>query len=206
MNGLIVNKFNKSGLLATLLAVFALSLASGIAYAKDGERSGKSGRNGQVMWVNHFDLQSGDTNILTTRPSDNSAPGNLTGLVVEAALAPVPTVPPATPAPAPVGPSFLQTALNLPNDFKVTGIRVCYESSSPASFINQIGLTQVLGSVDSALTPTVLAAPTANPVCVESKASRSGFKAKNGAIVITLGVTLASADHITIRELGVLGK
>jgi hypothetical protein len=221
MNSTILNKSIKAASKLLLLGVFGLSLASmtGIAYAdKGGEHSNggdhrDGGRNGKVLWVNHFDLQSADTNILTTGPNDTSVSGNLTGLVVQAApvpTPPAPTTPPTPPVTAPVGPSSLVMALDLPNDTKVTGVKVCYDGTS-ASYIDKIALAQVQGSADMSLTTMPLTAPPAD-LCVVSKFKGTGFKTKNGAIVVTLGVHMApptptaTPDPIIIREIGVLVK
>jgi hypothetical protein len=198
MKSKFLNKYLKLGIKTCALVVFGLSLASisAVSYAdKGGEHSKNDGKNGQIMWLNHFGLQSGDTAILTTT-SNSPATGvfpDLSGLVIQ---------------PATAGASVVQMALDLPKNTKITGVKVCYGNSAATSFISQISLAQM---VDPATADKVIVDDTdltsTSPVCVNSKSIKPSIKSKNGPVLLSLGITAgATTDKIVIRGLGVYVK
>src|SRR5271167_4380473 len=69
------------------------------------------------------------------------------------------------------GNTVVWTALEIPPGFKVGGVRLCYENSSPNSYIDQVRLAQVQNPPAKALVllddPTHLTSTA--PVCVDSK-------------------------------------
>jgi hypothetical protein len=162
--------------------------------------------SGQIMWVNHFDLLSGDlTDLITTYNSTNSGVGGgLTGLVIQSAS---------------IGNTFpiggnkvVQMALELPKQTKVTGVRVCYETNQTTdapTFISQIRLAQVQNPPSSASVLLDDATPLTDngPVCVNSATVKQGIKASNGPILLSLRINTGNIDDlIVIRGLGILVK
>jgi len=146
------------------------------------------------MWINHLALQSADSTILTAT-SNSAASGafpGLSGLLIQ---------------PAKAGASSVQMALDLPKDTKIVGVRVCYSNSGATSFISQISLGQVKdpAAPDTVITDTT-ALTSATPVCVNSKSIKPPLRSRNGAIILSLGVTADPASKILIRGIGVLVK
>jgi hypothetical protein len=207
------NKFFKQQLGASAKAcayavlVLGLGLNAGIATADKGGDKGKdSGRNGHVMWLNHFDLVSGKpAELATTSDSTTSGVGaGLTGLVIQSGV---------TGTPGDVfidtGNKVVQMALDLPKETKITGVRVCYENSASTSFISQVRLAQIQDPPSSAVVmlddATDLNA--VGPVCVNSAITSKAIKSKNGPVLLSLRVNMANAiDKIVIRGLGVFVK
>jgi len=149
MNSKFLKKCLKAGIKTCALVVFSLGLAAntGLVHAdKDGGKTNDGGHGEQIMWLNHFDLLSGNIDELTTTFNSTSSGvgGGLTGLVIQSVT---------------VGDVFLagggnkvvQMALDLPKETKITGVRVCYENTSNASFITQIRLAQVQNPPSSAM-------------------------------------------------------
>lgn len=202
MNSTHLNNCIKSGSKAVLMAVLGLSLAAmtGVAFAdKDGEGSKNGGRNGKIMWVNHFDLQAGDPLALTI--ASNSATSgvfpDLSGIVITPLIA---------------GTPVLQMALDLPKETKITGVKICYANTGPLSFISQVRLAQV-----NVQAPTVVDKVVSDdtdlmsttPVCVDSVFSvfsNLRIKAKNGPVLLSLGLAADPTSKILIRGIGVSVK
>src|SRR5512147_1236719 len=150
-----------------------------------------------VQWINHFDLLPGGAEVTTTYESTSSGVGGgLTGLVIHSST---------------VGDTFadggnkvVHMALDLPKNTIVTGVRLCYELTSDASFVSQIRLAQVQDPPSSAVVllddGTDLDDP--GPVCVDSAATF--IKANDGAILLSLRTQFGDvADRIVVRALGV---
>ncbi|HWO99568.1 MAG TPA: hypothetical protein VNL74_02940 [Methylococcus sp.] len=157
----------------------------------------------QVMWVNHFDLLSGDEdNVHTSHDSTSSGVGGgLTGLVITSDT---------TGEVFPDGGNkVVHMALDLPKQTKITGVRVCYELSSTGSFISQIRLAQVQNPPSSAVVMhddgTDLTDP--GPICVSSNVAGPAIKAQKGPVLLSLRLNFGNtADKIVIRGLGLLVK
>ncbi len=201
MKNTFLTKLLKASAKTCMLAVIGLGLAfnSVVVHADD-----RGVHKGQIMWLNHFDLLSGDTSELTTtyKSTSSGVGGGLTGLVIQSST---------------LGDTFfsggnrvVHMALELPKQTKITGVRVCYEySSNSSSFISQIRLAQVQNPPSSALVmlddPTDLTTP--GPVCVNSALVKPAFKAKNGPILLSLRIDTRNInDKIVIRGLGVFVK
>ncbi|ESS72661.1 hypothetical protein MGMO_52c00150 [Methyloglobulus morosus KoM1] len=203
MDSNITRKTLRMGTKIALLAVFGLGLAFNTAmvnadkggeHSNGGDHSEHSSRNGQVMWLNHLALQSADTAILTAT-SNSAASGafpGLSGLLIQ---------------PVAVGASSVQMALDLPKDTKIVGVRVCYGNTGLTSFISQISLGQVTNPAapDTVITDTT-ALTSATPVCVNSKSIRPVLRSRDGAIILSLGITADPTSKVLIRGLGVLVK
>jgi hypothetical protein len=202
MNSELIKKYFNTSAKAILVAVLGLTLSTGIVYAdKDGdskkaEKSENSGRRGQVIWLNHFDLQANDPLALTTA-SNSPASGifpDLSGVVITPLIAGTPSV---------------QMALDLPKETKITGVKICYTITGASSFISQVKLAQV--NVQNPVTPDNAVTDDTDlmslaPICVDSRFSRSGIKAKNGPVVLSLGLSADPANKILIRGIGVYVK
>lgn len=195
------------------LSVAAFALAAGLAFTHNtalaGDHQGQQEQhqdrdgNRQVMWLNHFDLLSGDDTVLTTSHNSTSSGvgGGLTGLVIQSSTV--------GDTDSFNGNKVVHMALDLPKQTKVTGVRVCYENSSGGSFISQIRLAQVQNPPDSAAVVlddgTDLTDP--GPICVNSAAATPAVKAQGGPLLLSLRVFTADpADKIVIRGLGILVK
>jgi hypothetical protein len=155
----------------------------------------------QIMWVNHFDLLSGDPSVVTTssNSTDSGVGGGLTGLVIESSTT--------GEVDSFGGNKVVHMALDLPKQTKVTGVRVCYELTNSSSFISQIRLAQVQDPPSSALVllddGTDLTDP--GPACVNS--SKTSIKASNGSLLLSLRVNFGDTSHkIVVRALGLLVK
>ncbi|MGR8933410.1 MAG: hypothetical protein ACU837_03370 [Gammaproteobacteria bacterium] len=183
----------------------ALSLGLGLAMSPFAAHADKSKNHGHIMWLNHFDLLSGNPDDLTTTAySTSSGVGSgLTGLVIS-------SLSPGEVFPSPDdGGKFVHMALDLPKETKITGVRVCYEYSNPASFISQILLEQVANPPDYAdvLLNDDTDLTDAGPVCVDSQQLAKAARAEKGPILVSLRVnTAAPEDKIVIRGLGVFVK
>jgi hypothetical protein len=104
-------------------------------------------------------------------------------------------------------------ATSVPPGFDVTGVRVCYELSDPASFITAVRLTQLN---NPPATATVMLDDPANltnpgPVCVDTGQPPDVFMPfgpvdpENGAVVLYLRVNFGDTTHqIIVRGLALL--
>lgn len=195
-----------------LAVIIGLSLALNTPLLRADDHKNHNDHNehgsnsGQIMWVNHFDLLSGDlTDITTTYNSTSSGVGGgLTGLVIQSK---------STGDTFPFGGNkVVQMALELPKQTKVTGVRVCYETqqtSATPTFISQIRLAQVQNPPSSANVLLDDATPLTNngPACVNSTIIKQGIKASNGPILLSLRINTGNIDDlIVIRGLGILVK
>lgn len=149
-----------------------------------------------VQWINHFDLLPGGAEVTTTYVSTSSGVGGgLTGLVIHSST---------------LGDTFadggnkvVHMALELPKNTIVTGVRLCYELSSDASFVSQIRLAQVQDPPASAVVVLDDASDLSDPgpVCVDS--ATTFVKANDGAILLSLRTDFGDvADRIVVRALG----
>jgi hypothetical protein len=177
-----VRKCLKISAKACLLAVLGLGVA-GLVYADDKGGDHKGGRNGNTVWLNHFGLVSdapGITSVDLGTPGTPAIPGGL----------------------AVTGAATVQMVLDLPKESKVSGVSICYTATNPGS-ISTVSLSQVqvsdptLAAKDVDISPAAPLAST-TPVCVSSK--RIKVRAKNGPIVLKLGVTGAK---VVIHGVGV---
>lgn len=150
-----------------------------------------------LMWINHFDLLPGDASVVTTFNSTTSGVGSgLTGLVIQSTTM--------GEVDLSGGNKVVHKALQVPPNYTVKGMRVCYQSTSAASFISQIRLAQVENPPSSALVllddATDLVSP--GPVCVDSAAT--SIDPSLGSLLFSLRVNFGNiADKIVLRGVGV---
>jgi hypothetical protein len=162
---------------------------------KRGVRVGPGGV-ATVMWVDHLDLLPGDQSVSTSFNSTSSGVGGgLAGLVIESNTT------------GDVGKSggnkVVWMALEVPPQFTVEGVRVCYELSAARSFIDQIRLAQVQDPPTSAT--VLLDDPThhnnVGPVCVDS--ATTSIDPAAGPLLLELRVSFdKTTDRIVVRGLG----
>lgn len=192
----------RSSALTAALALLVVSLPLASRADEDGN-NGNGKRKTRVMWLDHFALLPGAPELTTSHDSTSSCPGFtscLTGLVIESST---------------TGDRFLDggnkvvhMATGVPPGWDVTGVRVCYELSSSASFISQVRLAQVQDPPATAIVRlddgTDLTA--SGPVCVNSAAPFSGrIDPEPGSLLLSLRLNYESpADRIVIRGLGLL--
>jgi hypothetical protein len=151
---------------------------------------------GRVLWVNPLDLLPGDPSVTTSNDAVSSGVGGgLAGLVIESS-----TIGEQTTG---GGNKVVWMGLQVPPEWDVTGVRVCYELSDPRSFISQIRLAQLQDPPAS--TAVLLDDPTdltaMGPVCVDSQSTIIHPEA--GALFIDLRVFFGdTTDRIVVRGLG----
>jgi hypothetical protein len=155
-----------------------------------------------IMWINHLDLVPGGDEVQTFFDSTNSGVGGLSGLIVMSTTA---------------GDTFtgggnkvIEKGLQVPPNYKITGVRICYESSSATSFITQIRLAQLQDPPSTALVMLDDGTDLTNtgPVCVNSATPVTPIDPSLGAVRLSLRVnfdaTAFATDKIVIRGLGLL--
>jgi hypothetical protein len=106
---------------------------------------------------------------------------------------------------ADTGNKVIEKGLDVPPNYKITGVRICYESSSAASFISQVRLAQLQNPPSTALVVLDDAADltSVGPVCVNSAAT--SVDTSLGAVRLGLRLNFGSVtDKIVIRGLGLL--
>ncbi len=152
----------------------------------------------ELVWINHLDLTPGDPTVLTSFSSTNSGVGTgLSGLIIQSTtLGDIDSQ---------GGNKVLEMGLQVPPHFAVSSVRVCYESSSSASYIDQIRLSQLQDPPSTALVKlddgTALTNP--GPICVDSAAASAPVDPTQGAIRLDLRVFFGSlTDKIVVRGLG----
>jgi len=183
--------------LASLVAASRLPIAGLHATPAAADREDGGDRNAKVQWVNHFDLLPGGSEITTTYNSTTSGiGGGLTGLVIQSST---------------TGDTFttggnkvVHMALELAEDTRIKGVRVCFESTNPAgTYIDQVRLAQIQDPPATALVklddPTPLTNP--GPVCVDS--AKTSINSSNGSVLLSLRVNFGDVqDAIVVRALG----
>jgi hypothetical protein len=151
---------------------------------------------GRVLWVNPLDLRPGDPSVTTSNDALSSGVGGgLAGLVIGSST----TGEAATGG----GNKVVWMGLQVPPDWDVTGVRVCYELTAARSHISQVRLAQLQ---DPPATVSVLLDDSTDhtaigPVCVDSQATIIHPEA--GALFIHLRVAFGdTSDRIVVRGLG----
>lgn len=150
----------------------------------------------KTLWINHLALLPGDPSVQTSFNAVSSGVGGgLSGLIVRSSSI------------GGVGQSgggkAVETALEVPPGFNITGVRICFENSNPRSFISQIRLAQVQDPPSTAVVrmddPTHL--NMAGPVCVDSQNTTVDPTA--GPVLLSLNLNFGdTSDRIVIRGLG----
>jgi hypothetical protein len=153
----------------------------------------------EIMWINHLDLLPGDPSVITSFNAVNSGVGGgLAGLVVEST-----TIGEEAEG---GGNKVVWTGLQVPPGYLVTGVRVCYESTSQDTYISQIRLAQVQDPPDAAL--VLLDDDTdlidTGPICVDSAPPFDDtIDPSLGAVLLSLRVYFGDlSDSIVIRGVG----
>jgi hypothetical protein len=160
-----------------------------------------------VYWLNHLDLLPGDETVITDFEAVSCPGGTLSGLAITSST---------TGETGPVDQNkVVAMGVEVPPDFEINGVRVCYENSSEGSFISQIRLCQLLSPPDSCLVRlddgTDLTDP--GPVCVTSAAPSNGpietgadIEGVEGPVRLSLRVNFGdTADNICLRAVGLVG-
>lgn len=159
-----------------------------------------------VLWLNHLDFLEGDSTVDVDFQAVDCL-GGLSGLAITSTT---------TGENGPSGENkVIEKGVPVPPDFKVNGVRVCYENSSDTSFISQIRLCQ-LGSppgfcivrLDDGTDLTDM-----GPVCVDSSTPFGGAIDPNpddadleGALRLSLRVNFGNVnDTICLRGVGLIG-
>jgi hypothetical protein len=153
-------------------------------------------RRTALMWINHFDLLPGDPSVFTSFNAISSGVGGgLTGLVIQSNTT--------GEIAQGGGNKVVHMGLQVPPNYTIRRVRVCYELSNSRSFISQIMLAQVADPPDHATVilddGTDLTDP--GPVCVAS--ADTSVDPSLGAVHLSLRVNFGStSDRIVIRALG----
>jgi hypothetical protein len=153
-------------------------------------------RRTALMWINHFDLLPGDPSVFTSFNAISSGVGGgLTGLVIQSNTT--------GEIAQGGGNKVVHMGLQVPPNYTIRRVRVCYELSNSRSFISQIRLAQVADPPDHATVilddATDLTDP--GPVCVAS--ADTSVDPRLGAVHLSLRVNFGSTtDSIVIRALG----
>ncbi len=149
-----------------------------------------------IMWINHLDLLPGDSSVITSFNAVNSGVGGgLSGLIIMSTT----TGDTATGG----GNKVVETGLEVPPRFLITGVRVCYELSNQRSFIDQIRLSQLQDPPSTALVRLDDATHLVNPgpVCVNSASTT--VNPELGEVRLDLRVNFGdTSDKIVVRAVG----
>jgi hypothetical protein len=150
-----------------------------------------------TVWINYLGFLSGDTTVLTaTYRSTNSGVGSgLGGLVIQSStVGAVDSL---------GGDKFISTGLQVPPNFSIAGVRVCYEWSAGAtSHITQIRLAQLQNPPSTAVVKLddATVQPSLAPVCVDSTTLTTPVDASLGAVTLDLRINTGNiADKLVLR-------
>lgn len=150
----------------------------------------------QVMWIDHLGLLPGDSTVNVSYDAVNSGVGTgLSGLVIRSTTT--------GDIASSGGNKVVWTALEIPPGFKVRGVRVCYQNSSPNSYIDQVRLAQVQNPPATALVllDDATHLTSTAPVCVDSQKT-SPIDPHIGPILLDLRVNFGNtAERIVVRGL-----
>jgi hypothetical protein len=135
-----------------------------------------------VQWLNHLGFLPGNASVGTAfNAVDSGVGGGLSGLIVSSTTT------------GEVD-KYIEQGVQVPPGFLVSGVRVCYESTSATSFISQIRLAQLQDPPATALVLLDDGADLVNPgpVCVNSALPFAGsIDPALGALRLSLGVNFA---------------
>jgi hypothetical protein len=149
-----------------------------------------------LIWINPLDLLAGDASVTTTYDAVSSGVGGgLAGLVVHSST------------PGENGQSggnkVVWMGIQVPPGWHVTGVRTCYELTSPETYISQVRLAQLQDPPATALVMLDDATNLTNPgpVCTDSEAT--DIDPALGAVFLSYRVNFGNvADRIVIRGVG----
>ena len=199
-----MRKLFKTALLALAATMILSALSSRVVMASEGDDDHHHRGKGkaQVLWLDHFALLPGASDITTTFNSTSSGVGGgLTGLVITSATT-GDTFPDG-------GNKVVQMAAEVPPDLRVTGVRICYELTNTNTFIEQVRLAQVQ---DPPATALVLldelepAPASTGPVCVNTSTVLSPpINPQKGALLLDLRINVGdTSQKIVVRGLALL--
>ena len=166
------------------LAIYSIA-AVGFAQGKSGRHRGNGDNDDEhekqpqtgIMWINHLELLPGDSSVIMSNTTGDTATGG--------------------------GNKVVEKGLQVPPGFLITGVRVCYELSNARSFIDQIRLSQVQDPPGTALVQLDDATHLVNPgpVCVDS--APTTVNPELGAVRLDLRVNFGdTSDKIVVRAVG----
>ncbi len=151
-----------------------------------------------VMWINHLAFLAGDPSVAVSYNAVNSGVGSgLSGLIITSSS----TGDQAKDG----GNKVVETGVQAPPSYIITGVRVCYELSNPRSYISQVRLAQVQNPPSSALVrlDDATALNASGPVCVTSAAT--SVDPSQGEVLLSLRVNFGdTSDRIVLRAVGLL--
>lgn len=154
------------------------------------------GRRDQIMWINHLGFLAGDPSVRTSFNAVSSGVGGgLSGLIIESNAV-------GDTAPS-GGNKVIETGLQIPPGYIVTGVRTCFELSNSRSFITQTRLAQVQNPPGSAsvLLDDGADLNGAGPTCVDSQVT--SVDQAQGAVLLSYRVNFANtSDRIVLRAVG----
>jgi hypothetical protein len=146
----------------------------------------------ETMWLNHLDLLPGDPSVFTSFNAVQSGglvvQSNTTGETAQGG-----------------GNKVVHMGLEVPPDYIIKRVRVCYEISNSRSFISQIRLSQLQNPPSQSLVKLDDATDQTNPgpVCVGS--ADTTVDPSLGAVDLDLRVNFGStADRIVVLALGLV--
>jgi hypothetical protein len=149
-----------------------------------------------IMWINHLDLLPGDPSVLTSFNAISSGVGSgLSGLVIQSTTLGDTALS--------GGNKVVETGLQVPPGYLITGVRVCYQLSNFRSFITQIRLAQVQDPPSSAVVLLDDGTDQFNPgpICVDSQPTSIDPRA--GAVRLDFRINFGGqGDRIVIRAVG----
>lgn len=152
-----------------------------------------------TVWTNHLDFLPGDPSITTSFNAVNSGVGGgLSGLIVQSSTVGDTAIG--------GGNKVIEKGLDIPPGYLLTGVRLCYQSSSSGTFIRQVRLSQLRNPPSSALVrlddaPVALRNP--GPLCVNTR--QTVINQVAGAVRLSLRFNFASPnDRFVLRGVGLL--
>jgi hypothetical protein len=141
-----------------------------------------------LMWINPLDLLPGDPSVHTSFNAVNSGVGSgLSGLIVTSSTT--------GDIASGGGNKVIETGVDVPPGYQVTGVRVCYQVSAATTFLDQIRLAQVQNPPSSAtiMLDDATHQPTPGPVCVNS--APTSIDASAGGLLLSLRLNFGSTAH-----------
>lgn len=155
-----------------------------------------SEKNHTTMWIDHLALLPGDSSVKTSFDAVNSGVGGgLSGLIIQST-----TVGDTAPT---GGNKVVETAVEVPPGFKVTGVRVLYENSNTRSYINQVRLAQVQDppSTASVILDDATHLDHAGPVSADSQSTT--IDPAKGPLLLSFRLNFGNtSDKIVLRGVG----
>jgi hypothetical protein len=176
------------------LLVLSLTMLALMACATMGNSASDAEQVEALMWVNHLDLLPGDPSVKTSFTYLQSL-GSVNGLDISSTTTGDIGIP--------AGNKVVAMGLQVPPGYSITGVRVCYQSSSSSSYITQIRLAQLQDppSTASVILDDGTDHTNPGPICVDSTATL--VDPNNGEVRLSLRLNFGNtADTIVVRAVG----